>query len=212
MKTLFTTIFFFGGVALSIAAMPVFGQVDGVGISRQPLKDFAAYAKAKNIDWTKPFLVEAETVLTKNGRFDKEQTKYTETEGDAETIEVVKRAFEAADESGWLIYLRNQGFEKIKLSARRTAENFSLSLIAEQPTPERANTIASGINGLIYSVLMLERKNQTKLGDDEKKVLSGTKVTAQEKTVTINISLAAAAFQEMMRRRLNEGKEAKTAK
>src|SRR5215213_4281333 len=211
MKKFAKSIFLLGGLILCLAAFPVFGQ-KGSGefeINRKPLKDFAASVKAKNIDWTKPFLVEAETVLTRDGRF--EQTKFTKTEGDAETVAVVKQAFEAAGESGWLGYLRRQGIKEIKVSAVQNSENFSVSMVSEQPTPERAKTVSSGMNALVTLALMADKNGWKKLGDDEIKLLNATKVTAQEKTVNINVSLAAGDFQEMVMRRVSESKE-KTAK
>jgi hypothetical protein len=195
------------GLILSLAASSAFGQ-KGSGefeINRKPLKDFAASVKTKSIDWTKPFLVEAETALNRDGRF--EQTKFTKTEGDTGIVAVVKQAFEAAGESGWFGYLSQQGMKEIKISAVQNAENFAVSIVSEQPTPERANTLSSGMNALVNFVLMADKNGLKKLGDDEKKLLNGAKVTAREKTVNINLSLAAGDFQEMIRRHLSEGKD-----
>ena len=211
MKRFIKSIFLLCGLILCLAAFPVFGQ-EGSGefeINRKPLKDFAASVKGKNIDWTKPFLVEAETVLTKEGFFDK--TKFTKTEGDAETVEAVKQAFEAVGESGWFGYLSQQGIKEIKIAAAQTSENFSVSIVSEQLTVARANTISSGMNAVVTFALMADKNGLKKLGDDEKKLLNATRVTTQEKTVNINVSLAAGDFQEMVRRGLSETKE-KTAK
>jgi hypothetical protein len=207
MKNPVKSFFFLCGVVLALAAFPVFGQQDEIVIDKKPLKDLAVSVKAKNLDWTKPFLVEAEMVLTKDGKFDREKTKFTREQGDAEMVEIVKQAIEATGESGWLGYLRMQGIDNFKLSASQTAEVFSVLMISEQPTPERAKTCSSGFNGLIQMALMLDKNGTKKLGDDEKKLLSGTKVTAKEKSVTIDISIPAQDFQEMMRRKFNESKE-----
>jgi hypothetical protein len=207
MKRFPISIFLLCGVALILAAFPVFGQRDNFEFNKKPLKDLAESVKAKNIDWAKLFRVEAETVLTKNGKFDKEKTKFTRTEGDAQLVEVVKQSFEAFGESGWFGYLRMQGIENLKLSASQNAESFFVLIISEQPTPERAATIASAFNGLVQMALLMDKNGTKKLNDDEKKLLSGAKVIRVEKSVTINILLSAQDFQEMVKRRLVESKE-----
>ncbi len=211
MKRFVNSIFLLCGIALSLAAFPVFGQEtsNGFEINKKPLKNFAESVKAKNLDWSKLFSVEAETVLTKEGKFDKEKTKFTKTEGDAELVEAVKQAFKAVGESGWFGYLNMQGIKEVKLSASQNSETFSFSLFSEQSTLERANVIASGVNGLVHMVLLLDKNGAKKLGEDEIKLLQGARAGVQEKTVNINISLSASNFQEMVKRRINEAKETK---
>ncbi len=214
MKILLNSILLLGGVIISLAAFPVFGQNQRaeIVINKKPLKEFAASVKAKKLDWTKPFLVEVETGLTKDGKFDKEKTKFTKTEGDAETVEAVKRAFEAAGESGWFGYLSQQGIKEIKISVAQNSENFSALIFFEEPSPERARTLSSGLNAMVNAALMADKNGWKKLGADEKKLLSGAEVTAREKTVNINVSLAASDFQEMVRRGLSDEKVEITAK
>ena len=211
MRKLTKTFFLLCGLSFALAAFPVFGQQGEVEINRQPLKDFAKAVKAKRLDWTKPFSVEAEVVLTKEGKFDKEKTKFIKSEGDTALTEAVKQAFEAAGESGWFGYLNQLGAENIKLSVSQNTEVFSMLLISEHETLERSRTVASALNMMVKFVLMSDENGKKKLGDDEKKLLRNTKVTAEEKSVTINVSIPAADFQEMMRRRLDEKKE-ETAK
>jgi hypothetical protein len=209
------SIFLLGGLILTLAAFPVCGQEnrDGIEINKQPLKDFAESAGQKDIDWTKSFLVEAETVLTKTGRFDKQKSKFTKSEGDAGMVGIVKQAFEAVGESGWFGYLTDQGVQSVKISAAQNSETFSISVSSALPTVERANTIASAVNHLVGTVLLMDKNDFKKLGEDEKKILSATKVTAGGKIVIINVSLPATDFQEMVKRRPSEPKEKKeTAK
>jgi len=202
------------GLILTLAAFPVLGQENsnGIEINKKPLKDLAESVKVKKIDWAKPFRVELEGSLTKEGKFDQKKTKITKSEGDAELAEVVKQAFAAVSDSGWLGYLRNQGIEKIKISSAQNSETFSVSVISQLPTPERANTISSGLNSLVNIVLMLDKNGTKKLGDDEKKLLSSTRTTVQEKTVNINVSLSANDFQEMLKRQISGLKEKTEAK
>jgi hypothetical protein len=208
MSRFVNSIFLLCGLILVLAAFPVFGQENsrGLEINKKPLKDLAESVKEKNIDWTKPFLVELEGSLTKEGKFDKEKTKFTKSEGDTELVEVIKQTFEAVSDSGWLGYLSYQGIEKIKISAVQNSENFIISVISQQPTLERANTLSSGLNAIINGALLLDRNSARKLGDDERKLLNAARSTAQEKTVNINFVLPAKDFQEMVKRRISESK------
>lgn len=214
MNKLFNSIFLLCGLILGLAALPIFGQENSnaIEINKKPLKDFTQSVKGKNLDWTKPFLVEMESSLTKDGKFDKEKTKFTKSEGDAELVEVVKQSFEAIGESGWLGYLSSQGIKQVKISVTQNSENFFVSLISEQPTVAKANTLSSGLNSIITTVLMMDKNGVKKLGSDEIKLLQGARATAQEKTVNMNVALSASDFQEMIKRRINEAKENKEAK
>lgn len=206
MRKVLSSIFLFCGVVILLAAPPVSGQVQDfdIAVSKKPLNDLVKSVKGKNIDWSKPFAVELETVLTKDGRFDREKTKFTKTEGKADSVEIVKQAFEAVGDSGWLAYLRNMGIDQVKFSVVQDSETFTATLFSEQQTPERAKTIASSFNGLVAAVAYADRSGYVKLGEDEKKLLSGAKVNAQEKTANISVSLGAKDFQDMIRRRLGE--------
>lgn len=209
MSKLFNSIFLLCGLILTLAALPVFGQENssGIEINKKPLKDLAESVKGKNLDWTKPFLVEMEGSLTKEGKFDKAKTKFTKSEGDTELVEVVKQSFVAVSDSGWLGYLSSQGVEQIKISATQNSENFLVSVISQQPTVARANALFSGINMLINTVLMMDKNGVKKLGNDEIKLLQGARATAQEKTVSLNVVISASDFQEIVKRKLNESKE-----
>ena len=203
------------GVSFALAAFPVFGQQSEkeIQINKKPLQDFAESVKDKisrrEIDLEKPFSVELESVLTKDGRFDAKNTKFTKTEGDAKLVYVVKQGFEAIGDSGWLAYLSSQGIQQIKLSAMQDSDTFSFSVISALPTIERANTISSGLSFVVSAALMMDRNGIKKLGDDEKKLLNNTRINAKGKIVNINISLPAADFREMLERRMNESKENK---
>lgn len=198
MKRLLKSIFLLCGVSLSLAAFPVFGQTSE--INKQPLRDLAIYAKDKNVDWSKPFSVEMTGVLTKDGKLDAAQTKFVRAEGDPQTLEIVKRGFEAFSDSGWFGYLKIQGIEKIAAAAQQTAETFSVSIVSPQPTRERAKTLASGFKLVIQAALLLDKNGTKKLGDDEKKLLNGAMVTSDAKNVTINLSLPSRDFREMVQR------------
>jgi hypothetical protein len=214
MKRFVYSILLLCGVSLTLAAFPVFGQEKSNDneINKKPLQDFAASLKGKEIDWTKTFAIEVEGFLMKNGRLDAKKTKVVRTEGDAQSVEIAKRYLEALGDSGWFRYLSNQGIEKVRFSAAQTSETFSVSIISEYPTPQRANSVSSGLGMLVSAALLMEKNGVKKLGDDERKILNGTKVSVNEKNVSINTLLPASDFQEMVKRSLGESKESNTAK
>lgn len=197
MKKILQSIFFLGGVILSLAAFPVCGQSE---INKKPLRDLVVYAKSKNVDWSKPFLVELKGVLMKNGKIDAAKSNFTRVDGDLQTVEIVKQAFQAFSDSGWLQYLSQQGIENITATVEQTSETFAVSVLSPQATPERAKTLASAFSSMISIVLMMDKNGTKKLGDDEKKLLSGATVTSDAKNVTINLSLPARDFREMVQR------------
>ena len=209
MKRFLFSIFLLGGLSFALAALPVCGQSGEIFINKKPLGDFAETVRQldelKRVDWTQPFLVVIEGAVTKEGKL--AQGKLTKTGGDKELTEIAQRGIIAIGESGWLGYLSNLGVEKIRFVVEQTPETFSFTAMPEFSTPEKAKTVASGLNGVIKGALQLDKNDTKKLGDDERILLSSANVTAGEKTVNINISMPAGEFREMVRRRMRNSKE-----
>jgi hypothetical protein len=223
MKRVYSLSFLLCGILLTFAAFPVFAQndaVEEVKINRQPLQDLGAFVKEKidkgEIDLTQPFKVVVEGVVTKEGRldtsFDKETKKpksnFVLTEGDEQMVSVAKTAIEAVGNSGWLGYLRMMGAEKVKLTFAQDKENVIAIIESEQKSPERASTMASGINLLLSSA-----KQFAKLGEDEKIILNGLQSpNTKGKTVIINFAIPAKTAQDMLQRNLKKAAQAETWK
>lgn len=220
MRSFIFSIFLLGGLSFALAALPVCGQVNErqqqqrdkvneIVVNKKPLREFAQMIKerdeTKRVDLTKAFLIEVEGVLTKEGKLT--QAKITKTDGDKELVEIAQEGILAIGDSGWLGYLSMHGVEKVKIAIAQTAENFSFTFVSELPTLQRANTVASGTNAIVNAALLLDKNGIKKLGDDERTLLSNTKVTSAEKTANINFTMPAGEFREMIRRRLNEPKE-----
>lgn len=190
--------------------------VTGTDINKRPLKDFADAVKTRvdsqQVDLTKPFKVIAEAVLLENGRLDVSEDRKTKqpksritfSEGDPEMIEIAKQAIAAVGDSGWLIYLRTQGIDKITYQVLQDNDQIQVLITSDQPTPERANTITSGLKGAIEAALLLDQNNIKKLGDDEKTLLRGAMPMANGKQFILNFSLPKPVAQEMITRRLRD--------
>ena len=193
--------------------------VPGVVINKIPLKklasDFKAKVEKKEVDLTQNFTVVADGVLTKEGTLDvtidkktkQPKSRILKSEGNAQMIEVAKQAIEAIGDSGWLGYLRAQGIEKINFTVVQDNDNLQVIITSDLATPERANTVSSGIGGVISAALLLDKNGIKKLGEDEKVLLSNAKTAvnpANTKQFVLNFVLPKATAQEMITRKLNE--------
>lgn len=203
------------GIALMLAAFPVFAQKDdkaqAIEINKKPLQDFAAMVgqkiRQKEVDFDKPFLVEAEIVLTKEGRFDTKNSKFTRTEGDTEMVEIGKNAIEAIGDSGFFVFLKNFRMDKISFSMQQDSGTFSSVIKSELPTVEKAKTTATGFNLMLSMVKMGDEKGYRKLDETEKALIKNSNITTQEKSVIINFSMPKVDFHEMILREIMKSEE-----
>ncbi|MEZ5427137.1 MAG: hypothetical protein R2747_12780 [Pyrinomonadaceae bacterium] len=216
---------------LMLAAFPVSAQngdgyrleskpVSDVKINRKPLDDLPDFVLEKiekdKVDLSHPFKVVLEGSLVKQVSedfefvtFDKANSKWlvlsAEEAGDPQMAEIAKRAVEAVGDSGFLGHFYNLGVKKIKITLAQDNENAFAKIELEQPTEERARTLASGLNGLL-SVAGYQIKD----GTDERVLLEGAmkkRPTAEGKNVIITIELPKDVAREMVERNLAEYKK-----
>jgi hypothetical protein len=188
-------------------------------INKKVMKDYAAFVRdkydKKEIDLTQNFKVVAEGVLTKEGKLDITPDKNTKQpksrilakEGNQQMTDVVEKAIAAIGDSGWLVYLRDQGVEKINFTVVQDNDNLQVIITSDLTTPERANTVTSGLGGVISGALMLDKNGFKKLGDDEKVLLNNAKVAVNPqntKQFVLNFVLPKPIAQEMITRKLKE--------
>lgn len=205
-----TIILLLCGIVFGLAAFPVFAQETNDGkINRQPMRDLGEYIKNKvesgEVDFDKPFKVVLEGVLTKDGKFDREKSKFILAEGDEAMVNVAKNAIEAIGDSGVFTYLRNMGAEQIKLTVAQDGETFSATVESEQKDENRANTMASGLNVMIQALKLLEREKIQKLDENAKILINGfLSPKADGKNVILNFALPKQTFKEMILRELKK--------
>jgi len=199
--------------------------VSAVEINKEPMKKFASDVKVKfekkEVDLSRNFKVVADGVLTKDGKLDitiDKKTKQPKSriltkEGDPQMVEIAEKAIAAIGDSGWLGYLQGQGIEKFNFTVVQDNDNLQVIITSDLPTPERANTVTSGIGGLISSALLLDKNNFKKLGEDEKVLLTNAKALvnpANAKQFVLNFVIPKAVAQEMITRKLKEPIETPT--
>ncbi len=198
------------GIVSALAAVPVIAQENsgGITINKRPFKDFGEFVRQKidnkEVDLDKPFLVELEGILTKDGRFDTKKTKFIRSEGDAEMIKVAKQAISAISDSGWFAYLQKSGVEKINLILAQDDTTVSSIIKSEMTDENKAKTIASGLNAIIQMSRMQVKD------EDEKLLLNNTSVVSRGKQFIINLALPKSAAQEMIRHKLKENENKET--
>ena len=203
-----TIILLFCGIVFGLAAFPVFAQETNDGkINRQPLRELGEYIKnkveSKEVDFDKPFKIVLEGVLTKDGRFDREKSKFTLAEGDEAMVNVTKNAIDAISDSGVLIYLLNQGAEKIKLTVAQDGETFSTIIETEQKDENKALRMASGLNTAFSGLKLVSEKGLGKFDENSKILINNLQSAKVEgKNVIINFALPKQTFKEMLLRSL----------
>ena len=188
--------------------------VTAVEINKKPLEDFAetvlektSAENKKKIDLTKPFMVVMDGVISKDGKFVRAKSKYVKSAGDQEMIDVAKEAIEAIGNSGLLGFLRNLDVEKINFTLVQDDKQIYAIIASDQKSPERANTLTSGFNGLLKSAYLLDSTGMKKLGDDEKVLLNSAKTSSKDKQFILNFAMPKKDAHDMINRNLQ--KEAK---
>lgn len=190
-------------------------KVKPVEVNKQVMIKFGNSVKEKvdknEVDLNQQFKVVIEGALTADGKFDtsidkktkKEKTTFTDWEGDEKMVNVVKEALQAVGDSGWLGYLKIFGAEKVKITFIQDQDNFLAFVESEQKTPEKARTMASGMNFYI-----LGAKAGIK-GEDEQILFSGIQPpTSEGKIFKLNLVLPRPVVQEMIKRQIKKAAEA----
>ena len=135
MRKFLKQISFLCGLLLTLAAFPVFAQNQPVELNKKPLRDFgenvSSKIKKKEIDLTKPFLIEMRGTLNQEGKFDKQKTSFVRAEGDQQMLELVKNAIEATNDSGFFAYLRQLDVEDIILNLSQDDKQFNAIFTSE---------------------------------------------------------------------------------
>lgn len=173
--------------------------------TKKPLVDFADDIIVKTdgsnkIDLTKPFMVEMQGVLDKDGKLDTKKSRFVDDEGDPNMVNVAKAAIEAVNNSGLLGYLRDQGVEKVTFTLVQDDKQLTAIIKGDQPSEEKARTVSSGINGLIGIAKLTNRD------DDLKKLMNAAKFTTEGKSFVMNFALPKEEAHKLIDKKLQEAR------
>lgn len=182
--------------------------VTEIEINKKPLQDFAEEVLVKwesnAVDLSQQFRVKLTGEITKNGRLDPEKTSYTETAGNPQMIIVAKRAIESVGDSGWLDYLSRFDVKRLNVVFAQNETQLLAVVDSKLPTPEKANTVATGLNGIIQATLLAHNNGWKKMKDDEITLLKAAKITSTGNLLRINFNLEKPVAQKMIDGRLKE--------
>lgn len=202
---------FLCGIALvMLGAFPVFAQesVRPSQVEKKPLQDFGemvvSRVQNKELDLSQNFLIEVSGEITKEGKFDSQKTKYVRTEGNEKMLAVAKDAIGAFNESGVFIYLSDLDISKLNLIIEQNDSEMSAVINLEFMSANKARSMASMFNVLISAARMTDKENA-----DIKTFLNGTKISANDKFVTIKTAVEKSVGQEIIQRNLNKEIERK---
>jgi len=199
------------GLLLTLAAFPVFAQeksADEFKINLRPMQDLTQLVleqvKTRRVDLTKPFLIDLEGVLTKDGRLDLKTTKFVKSEGDERMVAIGKSFIEAINYSGWFKYLKNLGVQKINFTLAQDDSQTYAIIISEQSTVERAKSFSSGLNLMVQMISIMDKDGRKKLDDDARILINGITVGNEGKNITLKFVYEKSIIQELISRKLRE--------
>lgn len=198
-----------GATVLFASAGILFAQdnKDGISINKRPTNDFAVYVReqieSKALDLSAPFDVELEGKLSKNGRLDTATAKFTKTEGDKASVEMIKRGIEAINDAGWFQYLSQLSLDKIVIRARQDDSNTEFSISGFVESESKAKTFASGLT------MMLQLAGTQKGSEDDLLLIKNTAVSASGKQLAVKLSLPTSVVRGIVDRHLSPAKTAR---
>ncbi|CAN5526726.1 hypothetical protein BH10ACI2_BH10ACI2_23810 [soil metagenome] len=192
------------------SSTPITSDPVTVEINKKPLVDFAddvaAKWDAKQVDLDQPFTIAMNGLLTAEGKLDREKSKFdlTKSKGDPKMIDVAKLAIEAVGDSGFLTYLKSLDVDKFTVTLVQDDKQITAVISSAQKTPERANTVATGIRNSI-SLGKIAVQNPS----DERTLLDAATVTSDGKNFLLNFAIPKPVAQEMITRKLKEAQAKK---
>lgn len=183
-----------------------------VQINKKPLVDFADDVsikwESKQVDLNQNFKLVLDGVITEDGKLDATKSKFDtkNSSGDKAMLDVGKAALEALGNSGYLSYLKLAGIDKIKTVLVQDDENITVSIVTQQPTTQRANTVSSMVG---FAVMLGRGKIEDP--SDEKTLLDSLKTSVKEKSFNIDFVIPKTIAHEMINRKLREAQAKKAA-
>ena len=182
-------------------------------INKKPLQDFADEVlekwESKKVDLSSKFRIKMVGALTKDGRLDPKRSKFSEMSGDPAMVELAKRAIESVGDSGWLDYLSRFEVKKADFIFEQDDKRLFAVVDSSLPTLEKANTVATGLRGIIQGALLFHRNGLKKLEPDVVALLNAAKVSSDGKLLRINFELPKEVAQKMINGQLKESQAKK---
>jgi hypothetical protein len=174
-------------------------------INKKPLKDFAAHANdLKNqgkLDLNKPFRIVIEAELDANTKL--QNPRFIEKEGDENVVNLFGQLVAALNDSGFLTYLspisKDNPGSTVRITVKQGASEVEASVESETTSPERAKSLASVLNNLLYFGA------GSRAGKDEEKIMKNTNASPDGKKVVVNFSMPRQDVVDMIKKQMAPG-------
>lgn len=174
-------------------------------INKKVLKDFAAYANdLKNqgkLDLNKPFEVVIEAEMDEKGKL--QNPRFTKKVGDENLVNLFGRMIAALNDSGFLTYLspisKDNPGSTVRITVKQGESEVLASVESETTSPERAKSLASVLNNLLYFGA------GSRAGKDEEVIMKNTSATPDGKKVVVNFSMPRQSVVEMIKKQMEPG-------
>lgn len=189
-------------------------KVAAVQIKRKALNDLGdkvnkVLAENKDFSMETNFLVRARGRLKKDGRLDEDTFKYLEAKStDQRMIRIVEESIKAIDAAGYLQYLEKLSGKDLELMLQQDDENITAVVESELESKQRAGTLKSGFDLLIFMTKKEKQGDNASIGDkDDLQLLNNATVEANGKKIIIKFVIPKPIAQDMIRRNLLEQKK-----
>jgi hypothetical protein len=174
-------------------------------INKKALKDFATYAndlkKEGKLDLNKPFEIVIEAQLDEKGKL--VNPRFTKKDGDENLIELFGRMVAALNDSGFLTYLtpisKDNPGSIVRITVKQGESEVLASVESETTSPERAKSLASVLNNLLYFGA------GSRAGKDEEVIMKNTSATPDGKKVLVNFSMPRQSVVDMIKKQMEPG-------
>jgi hypothetical protein len=174
-------------------------------INKKPLKDFAARATdLKNqgkLDLSKPFKVVITAQLDENAKL--QNPTIVEKEGDENVVNLFRDLIAALNDSGFLTYLspisKDNPGSTVRITVQQGENEVVASVESETTSPERAKSLASVLNNLLYFGA------GSRAGKDEEVIMKNTNATPDGKKVVVNFSMPRQTVVDMIKKQMEPG-------
>ncbi len=205
---------FIGGMLFLLAARPTFAQERELpenSINKQVLRDFEKLfiekVAAGKVDLEASFTIEINGSTDKGGRVDPAAIKFTKSEGDARSIQLIREGLKALSESRYLDYIgRFSPGKPFTLSVEQNEANFAASFALDMESAGRARNLKTLLSMYISSIIQ-KRLESPFSGNKEdfesfQNAVQGVLVEAVDKKVVLKFTMAKPAFQTLLRKHI----------
>lgn len=189
----------FLGFALFAAVPIVPGQTSSIAeveVNQRIVDDYLRGVRSqmeeRQLSLDSKFSVEYRIILQKNGSWDAQKLSLTKSSGDAKLIASIGHGIVAFGDAGYFSYLSNLGVHDAVVSISNDGENFTARVAAAAGTVNKAKSISSGLNAIVFVA-----KAQAKTEND-RLVLENTSVSADKTNAIITLSITKSIVEQLI--------------